>query len=184
MRTVRKDKVQDKYLRDWMGKFLPTYLLEHERISIEFSQPEEDVEFSYCFFVHGITGEALDTEYHSYEYHHICSRKPAFPHYETTWYFVGSFNGAEILSQVLPKHYYIVMLQSHMKFVFLKETKVKLRIEDMEYEITFQSLEQSQAFYLMIPHDIAMKYAVSARIYVHSWLWNNHVRILSLTNGY
>ena len=140
---------------------------------MKFPQPR-NVVFAECFLVPEITGKALTTVF--YRYRHICRQKfpenePQPPRHERNWFIVGSRIGirTRLQTQSLPLHNYVPIKQWHVQFVFLKEMTVELLLgfTIKESLITFQSLEQSQAFYKLTHDDVNMSKAVSIVVPIH-----------------
>lgn len=156
--------MKDQRQRGWVERISPTYSDTSSLTNLnEFSQPT-DVVLSDCFIVPEITGGALLD--FLYNYHHICPQKlredglQSFQ-FDKHWILVGSLKS---FVEGDPEPFdYKAIKQSLIKFVYLNETIVKflLRSTDEKFQIKFQSLEQSQAFYAMIYHDVALSPAVS-----------------------
>lgn len=118
-----------------------------------------------CFFVHEITGDTLSTLIYTYRY--ICPQKFSNGKLDKNWYIVGEFKGFKIVTDELQQYHYYTIRQSHILFLSLNETTVKIALKsadkdsEINFTIEFQCLQQSQAFYGMIYHNVKTSLAVS-----------------------
>lgn len=102
-----------------------------------------------------------------YEYHHICPKKlpdgSEAPQGRKVWYAVGSLTAIGSLVSIMDGYDYVEIDQSLMKFTFLEKREVVFVIgtTNLEFKITFQSLEESQEFYAIVYEDVKLSQTVS-----------------------
>lgn len=111
-----------------------------------------------------IISAALSTEL--YKYHHVCPVKipdDEPPQNGKVWYVVGSLKSFVPQMAYTDEYDYMPIVQSTIKFIFLRENIVEFVIgtADLEFQIIFQSLQQGQAFYKIVYRDVDLSPAVS-----------------------